>query len=363
MLRTIALLAVLHAAAAPPSVARHHDTDSYAHLSLDASGAELRLELDTDSLMAEVEALPPLTEDWEAADVTAVLPRIAEFVADHWQLELDGAPVALAEHGFELLRTFDPMQRAERNVRVVLRLTFTPPPRSAAATLRQTLFAGRELDHRHTLLLAVGDDEPIEWRVRNGTPFHFTLPDVAPGAHRRALRDALHGGLWHATRQPWLAAFMLVLLLAPLPRRERARSMVAAAAAAALTWSATRLGWIAPSPWAATAAAALAIAYVAGENCFVRELKLRTATAALFGVVEGMALEAPSRSPATATFATGAAWCLGALLAASAIGAMATLLLQPLCRRFPWLRPITAGALVTLGAIGLFLAVRGRPGA
>src|SRR5688572_4933241 len=286
------LLAALLVSGAP---GRHHDTDSWAHLVVGGAEVELALEVETDSFMAEIEALPPEGDDWSRADVEAAQPRIAEWLAERWRLELDGAAVVPEWRGFELLRVFDPLQQAERNVRVVLRFAFAAPRRDAAATLTQRLFEGRELAHRHTLLLERGRAEQggellQEWRVGRGAPFHFTLPDAAPGAAGRQAARAAARGATHAATLPWLLLFAAALAAAPLPWRARMRSLLATAAVAALAFAAARMEWIAPAPWAATAAAALSVGYLALENHHARQLELRSATAALFGVVHGMAL-------------------------------------------------------------------------
>lgn len=372
----VPLAAPLAAPAAATTRALHHDTESFAHLRLLGERAELVLELDSDALLGSVEALPPLTEDWEASDVEAALPRIQAWLDERLELRLAGERVALVPSDFTLLRAFDPLLKAERNLRVALRCPFELPPRDAAASLRQELFVGRELDHRHTLLLEAGGLTLREWRVRSGEPFHFELPDLAPGATGRAARRAALQAAHQLASAPWLAAFLLALLLAPLSIGARAKALGAAVAATAAGCLASRLDWIAPSPWAAQAAAALAIAYVAGENLLARDLKLRSATAALFGLVHGMALAAPSLAaqppidpassdlPGAADGATVvAAWLASALLTASALGGAAALLLLPLAKRAPLVARIGAALLMALGAAGLFLAVRARPGA
>lgn len=370
------LAASLAAPAATAVRAPHHDTESFAHLRLLGERAELVLELDSDALLGSVEALPPLTEDWEAPDIEAALPRIQEWLDERFELRIAGERVALVPRDFTLLRAFDPLLKAERNLRVALRCPFELPPGTAAASLRQELFVGRELDHRHTLLLEAGGLTLREWRVRSGEPFHFELPDLAPGATSRAARRAALQAVQQMASAPWLAAFLLALLLAPLSIGARATSLCAALAATAAGCLASRLDWIAPSPWAAQAAAALAIAYVAGENLLARDLKLRSATAALFGLVHGMALAAaslaaePPSDPASSDLpgaAHGAtvvaAWLASALLTASALGGAAALLLLPLAKRAPLVARVGAALLMALGAAGLFLAVRARPGA
>ncbi|MBL8840351.1 MAG: hypothetical protein JNL90_02355 [Planctomycetes bacterium] len=375
---TLAVATLALAMAAPAAAtarALHHDTESFAHLRLLGERAELVLELDSDALLGSVEALPPLTEDWEAPDVAAALPRIEAWLDERFELRIAGERVAVVPSDFTLLRAFDPLLKAERNLRVALRCPLELPPGDAAASLRQELFVGRELDHRHTLLLEAGGLTLREWRVRSGEPFHFELPDLAPGATGRAAHRAALQAAQQMASAPWLAAFLLALLLAPLSIGARARSLGAALTATAAGCLASRLDWIAPSPWAAQAAAALAIAYVAGENLLARDLKLRSATAALFGLVHGMALAAPSLAaqpafdPAPSELpgaANGAvvvaAWLASALLSASAIGGVAALLLLPLAKRAPLVARIGAVLLMALGAAGLFLAVRARPG-
>ncbi|MSR46672.1 MAG: hypothetical protein EXS13_06365 [Planctomycetes bacterium] len=355
---------------------RHHDTDSYAHLVVGGERVKLALELDTDSLMAEVEALPPQGEDWEAVDLEPILARAAEWVDEHWQLTLDGTRVEIEPRGFELLKAFDPLVQSERNVSVALRFEFTAPHHDAAATLQQTLFEGREIGHRHTLLLerSRGDAgrklaaEPQlneEWRVGRGSAFHFTLHDTAPGAGmRRALRAAIRGSTTIGT-SPWLALFVLALALAPLPGRTRAASVAAMAGVAALAFVAARADWIAPAGWAATAAAALAVGYVAAENGFARELKLRVATAALFGVVHGMAVaplagrttRAAGFSAADAAFFAGA--CVVGVLAGGAIGAA----LSRLLRERPAAQRLLPLLLIVASVLGTIAAVHGRSAA
>jgi len=344
---------------------RHHDTDSYAHLVVGGDEVELALELETDSFMADVEALPPEGDDWSGADVEAVRARAEAWVAERWQLALDGADVALAWRGAELLRAFDPLQQAERNVRVVLRFGFAAPRRDAAATLTQRLFEGRELAHRHTLLLERGRAETggellQEWRVGRGAPFHFTLPDAAPGAAgRQAARAAARGATGAATT-PWLLLFAAALAAAPQPWRARARALAATAAVAALAFAAAHAGWIAPAPWAATAAAALSVGYLALENHHAKALELRGATAALFGVVHGMALAPQLELHAGAAAGATVAFAASAIATALLGGALLGLGLSRLARgraavafAVPWLLAVAAGA-------GAFFAIRGR---
>lgn len=362
-----ALLGFLASGSAP-----HHDTDSYAHLVLGGAQVELALELDTDSLMAEIEAPPPLGADWEPADVEPLLARAADWVAEQWQLELEGERVALEPRGCELLRAFDPMVQSERNLRVVLKYAFAAPPRDAAGTLVQRIFEGRELAHRHSLLLeragANGAEAALlldEWRTVRGRPFHFTLPDCAPGATGRRTLTAVAQGARAIVGAPWLALFLLALAWAPLPRLSNLASLAAAAGAVALAFFAVRAEWIAPAAWAAQASAALAVGYVAAENLFARELKLRAATAALFGVVHGMAVAslAPTLRPTGDLAATGlppAAFCAGALAVALATGALGVALESRL-RTLPATRRVLALLLIAGSIVGVFLAVSGRP--
>lgn len=100
----------------------------------------------------------------------------------------------------------------------------------------------------------------------------------------------------------------------------RAALVAAALVAAALAFAATRAHWIAPAPWAASAAAAFAVGYVAVENWRSDPVRLRRATAALFGLVEGMALAPLALMPGRATGAgEGAIFIAVALAVAAAI--------------------------------------------
>ncbi|MBM4014530.1 MAG: hypothetical protein FJ293_06140 [Planctomycetes bacterium] len=362
------------AAVRPAASAPHHDTDSYAHVVVGASEVRLALELDTDGFMAEVEALPPQGEDWAAVDVEPLLERAADWVAERWALTLDGVPVELAPRGFDLLKAFDPMAQQERHLRIVLHYTFAAPTAAAAATLVQRLFEGRELAHRHTLLLERatadggtkgGAPELLEeWRTARGRPFHFTLPDCAPGAGARRAWSAARAGVRSLLAAPWLPLFLLALALAPLAARERIGAFAATGGALLLAFAAARADWLAPAPWAALAAAALSVGYVAAENLFAAELKLRAATAALFGVVHGMALaplaDAADRAGRDDRLATGAAFVAPALLGALLIGS-AGLLVEPTPRQRPALVRLVALLLMAVSLVGVVLAVNDRP--
>jgi hypothetical protein len=233
------------------------------------------------------------------------------------------------------------MAQQERHVRIVLHYSFAAPHHDAPATLEQRLFEGRELAHRHSLLLERARDGAAlelleEWRTARGRPFHFTLPDFAPGATGRRAWAAAQAGARSSVAAPWTALFLLALALAPLGSRERIGALAATAAATCGAFAAARAGFIAPAPWAALAAAAVSVGYVAAENLFAAELKLRAATAALFGVVHGMALAPMAEGAGLGAaargsgprivlldedrIATGAAFLAAALLCALLIG-------------------------------------------
>src|SRR6185436_19152946 len=99
-----------------------------------------------------------------------------------------------------------------------------------------------------------------------------------PAARPRSGRDAAAPRRARGDRR---GGELRVSLAAALRRRAPGRAGAGALA---------RADVIAPAPWAATAAAAFSVAYVAAENRLSRSVKLRVATAALFGLVHGMAL-------------------------------------------------------------------------
>jgi hypothetical protein len=349
---------LLLAAASGP----HVDTVSYAQLCLGGPQLELLFELDLDHVMQAVEAPPPLGEDWSDEDVRNVRERAIRYLSAHWQLWFDGLPEAWTPGGFERLLAFDPLLQKERAIRVAFRFSFPAPRRDARATLAQSLFDGIELAHRHFLVLEAPDGKGAELAVPSGTPFHFTLPDAGPGAAARRLRARAIEGAGLSLSAPWLLLFLAALLVAPTAPRERLRSAGAALAAASAAFALVAADWIAPAAWASTAAAALSVAYVAAENRFARAIQLRTATAALFGLVHGMAL-APRLPagllPPTATEA--AAFAATALLVSGA-AALAAATLAGMARAFAVRATgfVVDGLLVLAGAAGIALAIASR---
>jgi len=318
MLALLVALLALSSSSAPGSSA-HYDTDSRATVAFGGPALELVLELDLLHWTYALEAPPPRGEDWSEEDLRAVGKRALAYLADHWRLTIDDQAAAWTPDGFELLRAFDPMAQQERALRIAYRFTIASPARDATASLLETLFDGLEPAHRHSILLTFPDRPDVLLAVQNGEPLRFPLPDVGPGASRRRGLARAKAGALSSLSSPWLALFLAALLVSPLPLSKRRASAAAALAAAAAAFALARADLIAPAAWAATASAAFSVVYVVAENRFSREVKLRVATAALFGLVHGMALS--SAIPASAlppTVGENAAFGAAALLAAAA---------------------------------------------
>lgn len=307
-------------AAALALAAAHSDTESVATFELAPDAVRIAFSFDTARIMEVAQAKPSAGDDWSDEDAAGIAERAAAYVQSHWQLTADGAAVPLTFEGVRLVALVDPVIGVARNTRIELRFR-APPLRDAAAELVETLLEDLEPTHHHFVVLkGPGGTTIQEIAAVNGLRCRFFIPDVAEGAAGRRLRARVVTGARAAVGEPWLAALLLALLVAPLPRRERFTSLVAAVAAAALAFGATRAGWISPAPWAARAAAAFAVGYVAVENWKSDVVKLRVATAALFGLVEGMAL-APLALVAgrTTGAAEGVAFVAAALVVATIV--------------------------------------------
>jgi hypothetical protein len=135
----------------------------------------------------------------------------------------------------------------------------------------------------------------------------------------------------------------------------------AALATAACAFALTHADVISPAPWAADAAAALSIAYLAAENRFSKGVKLRTATAALFGLVHGMALARVRAGALSPTAVEAAATLVAACATAVAVALAASLLVRTLRTFAPRAMPfLTDSALMLGGAAGVVLALLHR---
>jgi hypothetical protein len=270
--------------------AAHSDTESVATLELAPDRTRVTFLLDTARIMEACQAKPPLGEDWSDGDVAAIAEKACAYVDSHWRLTRSGSPVALVADGVALHPTNDPMTGLPRNVQVEVRFR-APPLRDVEVELLVTLLEEFEPNHHHFVVEKGGDGQPLsEFAVVPHVRCRFFLTDIGEGATARRLRAQVVAGARAAVREPWLAALLLALLVAPLARRARFASFAAALAGAAIAFAATRAGWIAPAAWAARAAATFSIAYVAVENWRSDPVRLRLPTAALFGLVQGMAL-------------------------------------------------------------------------
>jgi hypothetical protein len=327
------MLLLAAALAAGSSRSAHVDTVSFATLRVGESSIELELELDTVHLMQCSDALPPKGEDWSEEDVRAVEPQLLEYLAGRWRLSVDGRPQELSSRGFELRRSFDPFAQADRALRVAFAFTLPRPPRAAKATLEEDLFEGIEMAHRHVLRVEADGAPGSEQLVPNATPYDFELPDVGPGATMRRCASAATVAARRLASAPWLPLFLLALLVAPLPSRERARSLLATLASAVLAFALARADVISPAPWAAAAAAALSVAYLAAENRFSRKLELRLPTAALFGLVHGMAIGALPRGSVPPSLLESVAFAAAAFAVSAALAVVVAASLTPLVRR------------------------------
>jgi hypothetical protein len=357
---------MLSLAAALALAAAHSDTESVATLELTPAGVRVTLSLDASRVMEICQAKPPGGDDWSDADAAAIADKAQAYVASHWRLTAGGCDIALVPEGIALRAVVDPSIGVARNVR--FELTYRAPPlRDVVAELVETLMEGLEPSHRHFVVLKGGDGATLgEFAVVSGLPCRFFIADLGEGATLRRLRAQAVAGARAAVSEPWLAALLLALLVAPLPSRERFVSFAAALAAAAISFTATRAHWISPAPWAARAAAAFAVGYVAIENWRSDPVRLRRATAALFGLVEGMALAPLALMPGRATGAGEGATFIGVALAVAAIVALAIAMAFRVDdwskeRERPAMRVKAAHlALLLVGAAGVALAISAR---
>jgi len=352
----LALLAPIVLAGSPRA---HVDTVSFAHMRLGGERIELELEVDTDHLMQAIEAKPPLAADWSDAELRELEPKAIAYLDARWRLALDGFPATLTPRGFARRPAFDPMIQQERAVRLAFAFSVVPPRQDARATLLASLFEGIELRHQHVLLVECPDRPGAELGVPPGLPFHFTLPDAAPGAALRRLRTRAIEGAAVSFASPWLLLFLVALLVGPLPAGARAAGAAAAAAAAAASYSLVRAELIAPAPWAATAAAALSVAYLAAENRFASEVRLRLPTAAMFGLVHGMVLAARLRPGLLGATAVESALFAAVAISVAAVAAVALATLCTAARQFSarGTALVVDGALLLAGAGGVLTAL------
>jgi hypothetical protein len=345
-------------ALAPPA---HADSVSVATITIGRDALRLVLAVDADRLMEVCRSPPPLGEEWTPAEIAAVAERAYAYVGDRWRLRSGGRDVALAPESIAPGLVRDPATGRDVARRVELRFRLDAA-RDAPFELTETLFEELEPSHHHFVVLSDGGDPPLaDFGVLGAVPCRFFLPDSGEGATGRRLRARALAGARAAVAAPWLLAFLVALVAAPLAagRRPaaaflRTSAVPSALGAAAFAFAIARLGWIEPAPWAARAAAAFAPVYLALENRRRRGLELRFATALLFGLVQGMALatEMDSIGRIGGAPADGA-FLVGKLVTAAALAALLAATVGRL-RRGPLALDVAA---LATGATGVALAV------
>ncbi len=226
--------------------------------------------------------------------------------------------------------------------------------------------------HRHVAHIGVGESARDEVLYKNKERFGVDAIGAAASAPVSSWRDVAWGfflqGIEHILTGYDHLAFLLGLVLV----RGRLKSVLALVTAFTLAHSVTLaiavLGVWAPSPRFTEPAIALSVAYVGGENFFVKDLKNRWHITAPFGLIHGfgfagalgqIALPRAQVPLALGTFNLG--------VEAGQLGVLAIVLpLVHLARKLPafdrWGVKVLSGALLLLGLVWFVGRVVWPPG-